>query len=80
MCSAPMRARPGDIILRRSIGRTVRSFGPLSLSLTGPPRVYCHARLQDRPNPFHSVSFDKCAVDTYSLTKTFKGHMASVAK
>jgi len=34
---------------------------------------------EDRPNPFHSVSFDKCAVDTYSLTKTFKGHMASVA-
>jgi len=34
---------------------------------------------EDRPNPFHSVTFDKTAVESYALSKTFKGHMASLS-
>jgi hypothetical protein len=34
---------------------------------------------EDRANPFHSVTFDKTPVETYTLEKTFKGHMAAVS-
>jgi len=34
---------------------------------------------EDRPNPFHSVTFDKTPVEQYQLSKTFKGHMASLS-
>ena len=34
---------------------------------------------EDRPNPFHSVTFDKTPVESYAQEKSFKGHLASIS-
>jgi hypothetical protein len=45
------------------------------------PRLHADSALppEDRPNPFHSVSFDKTPVEQYQMEKTFKGHLASIS-
>ena len=45
------------------------------------PRLHADSVLppEDRPNPFHSVTFDKTPVESYQQEKSFKGHMASIS-